>query len=290
MWIEEKDLEDVIILDPIEYLVKPATTIICKHLATKDDPYGTIHHIAKIHGESRNRCGEDWMKMLEYGIVNEGLARDLLKRFFDYSVKPEKTVETDLIDKILLFMLKFGLMITASSSIASGDRSRTEASYLIPSLLPTNPSILCEVKRDREIKKLLGRLRERYDNMCPPSQYLPWVNIGMHFSLFCFLPQEALSVCKGSGYDVISSSELAQQGFLPHSLFERMFCRFVKRYGSDESSIIGFQGKVQLSYEHHGIQMTEKQEENRIEVIVQLLDANRLSSADREREREGSLC
>eukprot|EP00599_Poterioochromonas_sp_BG-1_P005783 CAMPEP_0173149908 /NCGR_PEP_ID=MMETSP1105-20130129/10618_1 /TAXON_ID=2985 /ORGANISM="Ochromonas sp., Strain BG-1" /LENGTH=213 /DNA_ID=CAMNT_0014064889 /DNA_START=49 /DNA_END=686 /DNA_ORIENTATION=+ len=38
MWIEETDLDDVIILDPIEYLVKPATTIICKHIATKDDP------------------------------------------------------------------------------------------------------------------------------------------------------------------------------------------------------------------------------------------------------------
>eukprot|EP01040_Poterioochromonas_malhamensis_P014069 gene14069-biopygen3173 len=47
---EEKGLEDVIILDPIEYLVKPATTIICKHVATKDDPYRTRHEVTEIHG------------------------------------------------------------------------------------------------------------------------------------------------------------------------------------------------------------------------------------------------
>ncbi len=61
MWIEEKGLEDVIILDPIEYLVKPATTIICKHVATKDDPYRTRHEVTEIHGESKKEYGEDWI-------------------------------------------------------------------------------------------------------------------------------------------------------------------------------------------------------------------------------------
>lgn len=81
MWIEEKGLEDVVILDPIKYLVKPATIIICKHLATRDDPYRTRHEIATIHGDSKKILTEDWMRMLEFGLLSESLARDLLERF-----------------------------------------------------------------------------------------------------------------------------------------------------------------------------------------------------------------
>eukprot|EP01040_Poterioochromonas_malhamensis_P027192 gene27192-biopygen3839 len=62
--VEEKGLEDVIILDPIEYLVKPATTIICKHVATKDDPYRIRHEIGEIHGERGKKThvflSHDW--------------------------------------------------------------------------------------------------------------------------------------------------------------------------------------------------------------------------------------
>lgn len=189
MWIEEKDLEDVIILDPIEYLVKPVTTIICKHLATKDDPYGTIHHIEEIHGESREEYGEDWERMLESGFVSEELANGLLKRYYGYR---GRAADPHLIKKILQFILKFGLMIL--SSIASRDKSDTKAFYLVPSLLPTNPSILCENKRDRGINKMIRRLHVRYGQMCTL-----WSNVGVHFSLFCFLPQKGLSRCKGSG-------------------------------------------------------------------------------------------
>ncbi len=48
MRIEEKGLDDVNILDLMEYLVKPATTIICKHLEIKNE---VCEEIEKEDGE-----------------------------------------------------------------------------------------------------------------------------------------------------------------------------------------------------------------------------------------------
>ncbi len=82
----------------------------------------------------------------------------------------------------------------------------------------------------------------------------------------------------------MSSSELSQQGFLPHSLFERLICRLIPSICChdptitlderlvDNDLITGFRGKVQLSYKVCDIRIFERQEENRIEVIVQSRD------------------
>eukprot|EP01040_Poterioochromonas_malhamensis_P007341 gene7341-biopygen1352 len=63
LWTEEEGLHDIIILDPIEYFVRPATSIICKHIATKDDPYVTKHEIPEIHGKRKKThvfLSHDW--------------------------------------------------------------------------------------------------------------------------------------------------------------------------------------------------------------------------------------
>ncbi len=51
----------------------------------------------------------------------------------------------------------------------------------------------------------------------------------------------------------------------------------------DNELIIGFQGKVQLTYENHRILMIERREENRIEVII---ESHAAVCTDQERERE----
>jgi hypothetical protein len=50
IWIEEPGLREVVILDPIEYFVKPVTRIIYKHLASKKDPY-VLKHELPFHKE-----------------------------------------------------------------------------------------------------------------------------------------------------------------------------------------------------------------------------------------------
>jgi hypothetical protein len=51
----------------------------------------------------------------------------------------------------------------------------------------------------------------------------------------------------------------------------------------DNELIIGFQGKVQLTYENHRILMIERREENRIEVII---ESHAVVCTDQEREKE----
>lgn len=313
MWIEEKGLEDVIILDPIEYLVRPATIIICKHLATIDDPYRTKHEIASIHGESKKILTEDWMRMLEFGLLSEFLARDLLARF----IADQDNCDDDFnnghisLNQVLSFMIRFGLLVPFFASSTLSEKSENSNLYFVPSLLPADPSVLDETIKDRDLKRMFGRLRLRYEKMSAP------VNIGMNYSLFCFLPlREGPSVrtksgncpCCNSispffilfceGCDVFSSSELSQQGFLPQSLFERLVCRYIQSIGgydqiaamdkglSENELITGFKGKVEFTCQHHRIRLVEIREENRIEVIIQSHDPNRLSPADREKEQD----
>jgi GTPase SAR1 family protein len=69
IWIEEPGLREIVILDPIEYFVKPVTRIICKHLASKKDPY-VIKHELPIHKVCQREMPEDWKLMLEFGLVS----------------------------------------------------------------------------------------------------------------------------------------------------------------------------------------------------------------------------
>lgn len=75
LWIEEKSLRDIIILDPIDYFVKPVTTIICNHWSNHVQ---TLHEISEIHGKSKKEHEKDWKIMLESRMVSEVLAREIL--------------------------------------------------------------------------------------------------------------------------------------------------------------------------------------------------------------------
>eukprot|EP01041_Mallomonas_annulata_P000218 gene218-395_t len=67
MWHDEGRLKDVVIIDPVEYFVKPATLIICKHVATEDDK--TIHQL-DIHEKCKEEFPEDWKGMNRDGIFS----------------------------------------------------------------------------------------------------------------------------------------------------------------------------------------------------------------------------
>jgi hypothetical protein len=77
LWINESNLRDTIILDAVEYLVKPATNVICKHILREDDGDETIHQT-----EWQEKCMQkfpfDYTKMTETGLVTNQLMEELL--------------------------------------------------------------------------------------------------------------------------------------------------------------------------------------------------------------------
>jgi GTPase SAR1 family protein len=104
IWFDEPSLRDLIILDPIRYFVEPLSLLICKHIATKDDPYPLkkTKHEEEIHKQIKRGLSKDWFRMLEYGLVSRELIIELLK-LAHYS--------TEHISKIMVLAEKFSLFV-----------------------------------------------------------------------------------------------------------------------------------------------------------------------------------
>jgi GTPase SAR1 family protein len=188
LWINEDNLRDIVILDPVYYFVKPATLIICKHIATKDDLYHTVHY-EKIHEDCRVEWPEDWFQMLEFGLVSDRLARRLLGS----SCRDDEHVNF-----VLRFMERYGLLISSS------------ALYFVPALVPTSPLLLIPPKSDNAFNYLMQRLVVSYEKMLSPNsgEYLTF-----HF---------AFSVSRQFlQHNLLSTSMISSVGFLPNGLFER---------------------------------------------------------------------
>jgi GTPase SAR1 family protein len=120
IWFDEPSLRDLIILDPIHYFVEPLSLFICKHIATKDDPYPLkkTKHEEEIHKQIKRRLPKDWFRMLEYGLVSRELIIELLK-LAHYS--------TEHISKIIVLAEKFSLFVPVNlDSIVSVTHSCIE--------------------------------------------------------------------------------------------------------------------------------------------------------------------
>lgn len=183
LWVEEDLLRDIIILDPINYFVKPATIIICKHVPTKDEPYEikTMHKIPGVHEESEDNYKSDWDTMLRYGLVSDILAEDLLTRYY----KKAKIIDVEnQFTKILLLMEKYGLAV------------RIKAHRLIPALLPCTPNDIDQ--KNSSLRDLYQFLQTRYNRL------LISFPVGMHFSLFFQLTREGKSVIYSANAIIIT--------------------------------------------------------------------------------------
>jgi hypothetical protein len=96
MWHDEETLRDVVVFDPIEYFVKPATTIICKHAPNHRDE---TSHLLEIHRKVRKMHVQEYREMTGHGIVTENLLKALLQsheRNYPY---------------IRQMMMKYGLLV-----------------------------------------------------------------------------------------------------------------------------------------------------------------------------------
>jgi GTPase SAR1 family protein len=118
MWLDEPGLRDVVILDPVSYLVTPATIIICKLKPDHDD---TTHHCLDTHRECERMHKREWGLLKNDGVLSVKLLPILWQPYVAHT------------EVLLQLMVKFGLLVPLRE--AAG----TVTQYLVPTLLSAAP-------------------------------------------------------------------------------------------------------------------------------------------------------
>jgi GTPase SAR1 family protein len=188
MWHDEDTLRDIIVFDPIEYFVKPATIIICKHNPDKVDG---IYHSMEIHRKVKKQFPKEFREMIQHGIVSEPLLLALLE---DHSGN---------IKYIKQLMLKYGLLVPLILSQSEDydyegmpdnrKDEEEESLFLAPALLP--------------------------DNENNQNSVLSSSNPSHSFS-FIFTPSKDLTQMP-----TITLDDCSKMGFLPSGLFEKLITK-----------------------------------------------------------------
>ena len=127
MWHDQPVLRDVIILDPIEFFVKPAALIICKHIQDGNDP---TMHCLPVHSKCKKMQFNKFKDLTTKGILNSSLLPILWEDFADRST-------------ILLYLMcRYGLLVPLlyNTTVDSSDVVTVPVSqkYLVPSLLSSS--------------------------------------------------------------------------------------------------------------------------------------------------------
>jgi hypothetical protein len=115
MWLDDPGLRDVVILDPVSYLVVPATIIICKLSPDHED---TTHHFMASHRECETTFKAEWTQLKHDGVLSVKLLPILWEKYQQQS------------EALLLLMVKFGLLVPLRS-----DATGPVTQYLVPTLL-----------------------------------------------------------------------------------------------------------------------------------------------------------
>jgi hypothetical protein len=132
LWIEEEQLRDVVIFDPIAYFVAPATVIISKLVPTIDD---STTHETEIHKRARREMREEYQSLVTSGVLEDGLIPLLLRQY------------TDRVSVIVRLMVKFCLLVPiikmkdddgkiGSNSMTIPRLIDGVDRYIVPALLP----------------------------------------------------------------------------------------------------------------------------------------------------------
>jgi hypothetical protein len=131
LWNEEPNLREVVILDAIEYLVGPATLVVCNHKGTAGDDL--TKHSQPQHIAAAKNHPDEWDQ-----LTNNGALKKLIL----------STLWADCADEtkhLLTLMKKFGLLVPID--LQDSDSQLVEQ-FVVPALLPPAPA---------------GQLRSRQD-------------------------------------------------------------------------------------------------------------------------------
>jgi GTPase SAR1 family protein len=264
MWNNDEMLKNIIILDPIEYFVKPATIIICKHSIAKPHQHqagGSVSdstlHLTPIHKKSMKHFFEDWQCMIKYGIITEALVKALLHHY-DYK------------ENIIYLMCKYGLLLPLYSILKakSFHLMNNNRTYLVPSLLPELPvffgasgSSYAHDNGDnhRSGSPVLDSHKEENETKKKTLSFY----FGFHLS----------SILKSK--TMITLSMMKEYGFLPNGFFERLLCKIIPCCYEDEISLEDknisesiFKNAVILTYKGQEFHLFHLSTENLLKVEI----------------------
>ena len=190
MWHhQDEGLKDIVILDPAQFLIKPATFVICQYGNEGDK----IRHRQEMRVKCEKKFPKAWSQMMKRGIVSSELLQLLLSDF-------KETRET-----IILLMIKYGLMmpIEMQSSSQQFLDENIHASYnsdmVVPALLPA------------------GDVSSTTDLFQEPDKW----------SAKCYLLFQT-SHAYDVELEMISLKEFETDGFLPHGVYEHLVSKTLR--------------------------------------------------------------
>jgi hypothetical protein len=183
LWIDEPGLRDVVVLDPVSYLVTPATVIICKLTPDHED---STHHFMAVHRECDKQHKREWSMLKQSGVLHTKLLPILWHQYEAHTAS------------LLLLMVKFGLLVPLrgpgrkqQDPVAEATGADSVTQYLVPTLLsPASPEDPAVVE---------------------------WTDRPFMSCYFVFTLHDDLQ-CSNT----LTSAELRTSGFLPTGMFERL--------------------------------------------------------------------
>lgn len=123
LWIDDGGLRDVVVLDPVDYLVAPATRIICQRYPDTSDGDSLVHH-SNTQAECIKKYPMDWSLLLEQGVLTDKILHILWSDCMDDK------------NTLLQLMKKFGLLMPVVAGPRDLPSSAHSGLYLVPALLP----------------------------------------------------------------------------------------------------------------------------------------------------------
>ena len=190
MWhYQDKALKDIVILDPVKFLIKPATYVICQYGKEGDN----IRHRQEVRKKCEKQLPKAWNQMMQRGIVSSELLALLLDDFAE-------TRET-----IILLMVKYGLMMPIEKKSSSKHfldknvNARYSSDMVVPSLLPVQ-----NVSSISDLFQVPGK-----------------------WPATCFFSFQANHMFDPE-LEMVSSQELTKDGFLPYGLFEHLVSKMLR--------------------------------------------------------------